>query len=131
MNLKKILSVECDINGYPICERKPKEVIIGDDEQLRYPHYSNANWKGSELIYGKEKEGIHVDYDDRLRDFNYDQYDIAHETASRKCKHNTPGWWKEFVNIYFGKPTTIHYIMAGSNLSNGHPYWVLGYSFDD
>lgn len=121
-------------NNYPKLinyDHECKSIMIGDDMQLRYPHYSNYNWKGSELIYGKKTEGVHVDYDDRLRDFNYKSYNRAHDFANSKCKYNTPGWWKEFMNSYFEKTVIIHYIMAGSNASNGYPYWVLGYSFEE
>lgn len=122
-------------NNYPNqlfnCNHERKEVMIEDTDQLRYPHYSDDNWKGTQLIYGKKVEGVHVEYDDRLREFNYESYDRAHDFATSKCKCNTAGWWKEFMNSYFEKNVTIHYIMAGSNLSNGYPYWVLGFSFEE
>lgn len=107
----------------------PCSVKFSLDQQLSYPHYSDERWKDVLTVYGNKpsesEEGIRCQYHDRLRDDRE-----KHKRGLDKAKlqqSNTGRYWLEYLKGYYDSDVELIWIGAGSNWSNGYPYWVFAY----
>lgn len=77
-------------------------------------------------MFGGKKEDTFYTYSDR---FPTDQMDAA--IAAATARSNTAAWWQQVVEHIRGRRVRLDHILAGSNLSSGYPYWVIGYKVLD
>lgn len=103
----------------------PCFITTTDDAHLAYPHYSDPKWASPLTIYGEYDEVVFANYDDRLRT-DRAAHTRAHEAAG--AQQNTAGWWKRYLAAWHERPITLRYILAGSDLGSGYPYYILGYT---
>lgn len=104
------------------------------DQQLSYPHYSDSRWDTPQTIYGRKPNDdgnpdIHWNYNDRLW-YDGDKHKRAQEKVSKQ-KDNTARYWLEYLKAYWERNIDLLWIAAGSNRSNGYPYWIFAYRFLD
>jgi hypothetical protein len=111
----------------------PYEVYIAKNatDTLAYPHYTRMDlWRHAQLIYGVECETQQADYSDRLWEWDHEAARRATEECNaRNLPANTAMCIEQWLCFYHNKPVLLRYIMAGSNWSNGYPYYVYGYDF--
>ena len=98
-----------------------------ENAKLAYPHYTDSRWNKAQVIFGEQSKDLSYDYSDRLTSSNYDKDKRARAKACKEKEHSTAGWWKVYLEEYFDQKVYLGCILAGSNLANGYPYWVLGY----
>lgn len=104
----------------------PCSVSYSLDTQLAYPHYSDPTWDYENTIFGAKADNLHYNYDDRLRQFDYAKHKKGEEKA-KNINRNTARYWLEYLKGYYEKDIDLQWIGAGSNRSNGYPFWVFGY----
>ena len=101
------------------------------DLNPHYLHHHSAFDGGAEvLIFGSDKkvDGMQVNYADRLREWDRDAYENAHEQMKESTtKRQTAQWIEEWLGHYHGKPVTIHAIWSNYSPYNGYPYSAYGY----
>ena len=98
------------------------------------PHYTDTRFNKAQTVFGKESQSpyghkeLEYVYSDRLWQWNWDKAKRAREIANQS-KHTPQSclWYETFLSEYLNKPVLIEHILAGVNVSNGYPYYVLGY----
>ena len=84
------------------------------------PHYTDRRFEHEQTVFGKQKDGLHYDYSDRLWQWDYKKAKHAAETANASNAISRSAEWYEInLSAYFRKTTEIRHIVAGVNRSNG------------
>lgn len=105
------------------------------------PHYTNEYFKRAQTVYlaqgytlkvgiTEHVEGAGYDYSDRLRQWDYGKADAAWKAARERFNDDmrTAEAHEFYLRLYFDAPNlALVHILAGYNLSTGHPYQVYGY----
>lgn len=129
-----------DYFDYFVIEDKPLSNFSGDRStyapQSRTvaintsPHYTDERFRHAQTVFGRQEDGLHYDYSDRLYEWNYKKAKRASEDASKtKARPGSANWHEAWLSSYHGKPVALKHVMAGWNWSNGYPYAVFGYRF--
>jgi len=94
------------------------------------PHYTEDDFKHAQTVFGQDVKGLGWDYDDRIREWDYNKANMAWEKA-KESGHTmrSANFYEDYLSEYFGKPVDLICIKAGFNVSNGYPYCVFGYKF--
>ncbi len=105
-----------------------------------HPHYSDARFKCSQSVYCVPERcgelqnahatfgllGLTYNYNDRLKQWDYDKWCAALDAASRQ-KKDTAAWLSALLSCYHGKKCIVEHVIAGVNHSNGFPWWAAGW----
>jgi hypothetical protein len=94
------------------------------------PHYTDKRFDKPQTVFGKEEDGLHYDYSDRLWQWDYDKAKLAAAKAENSGAVNkSAAWYEAYLSAYFEKPVELKHVLAGVNLSNGYTYAIFGYKF--
>lgn len=112
-------------------ERLPFAAETRRDKTLYVmPHYTDRRFEREQTVFGKEADGLHYDYSDRIVQWDGDKADAAFGAAKASGKvQRSAEFYDVYLSEYFGRPTRVEHIIAGINRSNGYPYHVFGYRF--
>lgn len=102
--------------------------MTNDEPQLEYPHYTNDKWSEACVIWGCKAGASEWFYSDRMSN-NRDRHRAARK-AAEPHHNNTASWWEAYAAAYYPGYRLVC-LQAGSNLSNGYPYWVVGIAKTD
>ena len=91
------------------------------------PHYTEDLYKHPQIVFGEEVPGMHVEYSDRITEWDYKKSHAAMEVANKKVKTHTAEWYEAWLSEFFGYPVDVKCIWAGFNVYNGYPYQAIGF----
>lgn len=92
------------------------------------PRYTDDRFKEAQTVFGKKGKGLDYVYSDRLWQWDYDKSEEATKIANANdLKSRTCLWYECYLSAYLDKEIEIKHILSGVNVSNGYPYYVLGY----
>ena len=103
------------------------------------PHYSDPTYREPQTTYladGVKEEGsgfpvvagLSYDYDDRLRQWDYRKFEASARAADDGgAMKASADWFSAFISRYHGRDLEVVHVIAGVNVSNGYPYYVLGH----
>lgn len=106
-----------------------------------YPHYTNDYFKTPRTTYiadGRKTnrdgyvKGAEYNYNDRLRQWDYDKSDKAWEVAKTSgFDPYSAAFHEAYLKAYYGKDLELVHILSSFNWSNGYPYIVYGVIFKE
>lgn len=107
------------------------------------PHYSDPAFSEPKTTYlassfclkrtgegldGQGVEGLSYVYSDRLAQWDHTKFQASAEVATRSgAPDNSADWFSAFMSHYNGKDIEVLHVIAGVNVSNGYPFYVLGH----
>lgn len=113
-----------------------------DSRTSRLPscHYSDDRFRNAQTVYGrkaKHKSGGY-DYSDRYLQWDYDKWQTGCKNAQAEADSDTCDWdvcsveyYESVLSHFHDKPTTIHHVLTGFNVTSGYSYYVFGYYFPE
>lgn len=125
---RPITFAQMGYDGRGACCREPS-VPQSLDAPLPYPHYTEERWNREQLIWGKVEKATHVNYSDRL--WEWDREAAQRAGKAVPTAYQTARSIQQWLSVYYGKPVTLKYVYAGCNASSGYPYWAYGYDLVD
>ncbi len=101
------------------------------DKQLKLnPHYTEKLFNKPQTVFGKEEKGLEYVYSDRLWQWDYAKAQSAGEIANTSgTTRHSANWVQKYLEAYYDRPVYVGHILSGVNVSNGYPYWVVGFKF--
>lgn len=112
--------------------RSSVPVTNSKNATLPHPHYTDDRFRTEQTVFGKEEQGLHYDYSDRIWQWDCDKAKEASAAASEAgLKRNTCAWYEKYLSEFHGQPVEIKHIMACFHLASGHPLYVFGYRFEN
>lgn len=126
---------------------RPSDTSVGTDNPRASlptsPHYSDERYsrgqthtlyckRGETLLPGycdtEHVEGASYVYSDRLEQWDYEKMRRAKEEAKQSWHPvASANYYSAMLSFYKDKKVEVVHVTAGVNVSNGYPYYVLGY----
>lgn len=104
-----------------------------DDPDARLntnPHYTDERFRHAQTIYGRQVEGLHYDYSDRLWQWDYAKAEEAVKAANASgAPSGSARWLSAYLTAFHGKPAEVLHVMAGWDWATGYAYAIYGYRF--
>ena len=101
-------------------------------ELYTQPHYTDERFRKEQTVFGAEESNLSYDYDDRIRQWDYQKHEMAWDLAKKTGhKVGSQRFYEAYLSKYFGKPILLKHVIAGVNRGNGYPYVVFGYKFKE
>jgi hypothetical protein len=118
--------------SYGYEKRKPMPIFNEDAILDTYTNWADEQAKKERTIFGQKEEGLFYNYSDRLLDWDYSKTRRAEEYAELVAHPKTAKYFKAMLSYFHdGAVIDLRHIMAGCNRSNGHPYLVYGYKYEE
>jgi hypothetical protein len=109
-----------DLDGRPVERTRNK---------YPYSYEPYVLWKGD------YKKTDHVVYSDRLMQWDYDKFNKCcmkvWNNEGQYFDNRKPNDIENFLSKYYDKEIKLTAIMEGCNVSNGYPYWIFFYDYDN
>lgn len=114
-------------------ERSKVVPVLGLDDRFVYPHYSDMRFaSGEHLIFGTKQKVSHVNYSDRLWQWDYDKASNANKVAEASGYGSTTARYHQvWLSAYEGKEVDLKYIYGCVHRANGQTIYAYGYNLVD
>lgn len=108
-------------------------LITNPDERIPNPHYSNKLFEKEQTLYGKYYDKLNYVYSNRLFTEYYHKYDkVWYELKEKKeLVFLSANFYQALLISLFEKELKIKHIIGGVNKSNGNPYLIFGYKYEN
>jgi len=105
-------------------------VIRNEDSILDTWNSEKANKERD--IFGEKEKGLFYNYSDRLEQWDYEKTRRANEYARLVAEPKTARYFTAMLSYFHnGSKVILRHIIAGCNRSNGFPYLVYGYKYEE
>lgn len=100
-------------------------------------HYSDPRARDQLTVFGKKRDGLHYNYDDRLCQWDGKKWAQGMQLAAKELgiessSERTARYFEIALNHFHDTDTVdLQHIILGCNVSNGYPYLVFGYTYQE
>ncbi len=102
------------------------------------PHYTNDRFRTPQTVWiekgvkldehGYVRGVTNYEYSDRLWQWNWEKANTARDVIDSKLDSHSAAYIQEFLRYYYDdKSIVLVHVLAGFNISSGHPYQVYGF----
>lgn len=115
----------------PYVLRKP--LIIHNPDQIldTYTNWNSQQADKERTIFGAKENGLFYNYSDRLDGWDYEKARRGNEYAALVATPKTARFYAAMLSYFHdGAEVELRHIIAGCNRSNGFPYLVYGYKYE-
>ncbi len=108
--------------------RSPEATVDKDEPFNTFLHYSNATARKERTVFGRKRDDLFYNYDDRLRG---DKWRKGLELAADQATPKTARFYEIALAHFHGvDDVDLQHVVLGCNMSNGFSYLIFGYIYD-